>query len=40
MAVFLSQGTVRDKLKPKKISLKTLGLHFSDMWDIFQEVAV
>ena len=24
-----------DKLKHKKIPLKTIGLHFLDMWDIF-----
>lgn len=34
------QGTIMGKLKHKKIPLKTTGLHFSDMWDIFQGVAV
>lgn len=29
-----------DKLKHKKIPLKTIGLHFLDMWDIFQGVVV
>lgn len=37
---FSPQGTVMDKLKHKKIPLKTIGLHFLDMWDIFQGLAV
>lgn len=37
---FSPQGTVMDKLKRKKIPLKTIGLHFLDMWDIFQGLAV
>lgn len=33
---FLSQGTIRDKLKQKlKTTLKTKGLDFSDTWIIF-----
>ena len=38
--LWIVQGTIMGKLKHKKIPLKTIGLHFSDMWDIFQGVGV